>query len=79
VNGPRGREREIWEQRYLAELWRRNARILPRPARHVKGWETIPCRCGVCRADRFVNRVAGILVGLCVGYFVAQIAALALR
>lgn len=54
----------------LAQLWRRP---------HRTGWETIPCSCGVCRADRFVNRVAGILVGVCVGYFVGQILPLAIR
>jgi hypothetical protein len=29
----------------------------------------------VCRADRFVNRVAGIIVGIAIGYFGAHVLA----
>lgn len=58
----------------------RRRRPLPLDWPHETGWATVPCRCGVCRADRFVNRVAGIVVGLATGYLVGHIVvALTLR
>lgn len=61
----------------LAGDGRRRRWVLDWP--HETGWATVPCRCGVCRADRFVNRVSGILVGMCVGYFLAHIVIAAIR
>lgn len=36
---------------------------------HETGWAEIPCDCPVCRADRAVNSIAGVIVGIAIGYF----------
>lgn len=46
---------------------------------HVEGWETVPCPCAVCRADRVIDRIAGVLIGVCIGYFGAHIAIAVIR
>ena len=59
--------------RWQAQLARGKIAIR-QTAHHVEGWESIPCDCVVCRADRIVDRIAAVIVGLGIGYFAAHLA-----